>query len=136
MLTFPFGDPITPVRQADKTPKRVFVLGVYASAVHARWVADGGRTIINALAVAAGPSPTGGAAGQSFGHVERLASVLDWPRGAWHLAPLLDWLMHDKGYPVPADRPQLAQATMKVNTAVDSLRTDDATRDEIRALSG
>ena len=55
MLTFPFGMPITPVRQVDTSPKRVFVLGVYASAVHARWVADDGKTIINALAVASEP---------------------------------------------------------------------------------
>ena len=54
----------------------------------------------------------------------------------WHLAPLLDWLMHDKGYPVPDGLLELAQATMKVNTALDSLRTDDQTRDEIRALFG
>lgn len=53
--TFPFGMSILPVRQADTSPKRVFVLGVYASAVHARWVADDGRTIINALAVASEP---------------------------------------------------------------------------------
>ena len=55
MLTFPFGMPITPVRQVDTGPKRVFVLGVYASAVHARWVAEDGRTLINALAVASEP---------------------------------------------------------------------------------
>ena len=55
MLTFPFGMPITPVRQADTSPKRIFVLGVYASAVHACWAADDGKTIINALAVASEP---------------------------------------------------------------------------------
>lgn len=55
MLSFPFGMPITPVRQADTRPKRAFVLGVYASAVHARWIADNGKTIINALAVASEP---------------------------------------------------------------------------------
>jgi len=47
--------PITPVRQADLNPKRVFVLGVYASAVHARWVADDGKTMVSALAVASEP---------------------------------------------------------------------------------
>src|SRR5680860_1009794 len=47
--------PITPVRQTDVNPKRVFVLGVYASAVHARWVADNGKTIINAIAVSSEP---------------------------------------------------------------------------------
>lgn len=34
--TFPFGLPVTKVVEMDRTPKRVFVLGVYASAVHAR----------------------------------------------------------------------------------------------------
>jgi hypothetical protein len=52
----------------------------------------------------------------------------------WHLASLLDWLMYDKAYPVPADLLEFAQATMKVNTALESLRSDDQTRDEIRAL--
>ena len=34
MPTYPFGQPLTPVIQTDRRPKRVFVLGVYASAVH------------------------------------------------------------------------------------------------------
>jgi hypothetical protein len=33
---FPFGQPLRPVVQADRTPKKLFILGVYASAVHAR----------------------------------------------------------------------------------------------------
>ena len=52
---FSFGQPILPVSQADRTPKRVFVLGVYASAVHARWTHPDGRTRIAALAVASEP---------------------------------------------------------------------------------
>ena len=52
---FPSGQPILPVRQADRSPKRVFVLGVYASAVHARWIHPDGRTRIAALAVASEP---------------------------------------------------------------------------------
>ena len=38
----------------DQTPKKVFVLGVYASTVHARWKKDG-QIICQALAVASGP---------------------------------------------------------------------------------
>lgn len=53
--TYPFGQPLRPVVQTDRTPKRVFVLGVYASAVHARWVSPAGRTIITALAIASEP---------------------------------------------------------------------------------
>ena len=34
---FPFGETVKPLAQLDRTPKKVFVLGVYASAVHARW---------------------------------------------------------------------------------------------------
>ena len=56
--TFPFGEPVRIVAQEDRTPKRVFVLGVYASAVHARWVGVDGKGIIKALAVASEPLAT------------------------------------------------------------------------------
>jgi len=55
VLSFPFGEPIRPVCQGDRGPKPVFVLGVYASAVHARWVDDDGSVIVSALAVASEP---------------------------------------------------------------------------------
>ena len=51
---FPFGEVVHKVVQLDRTPKKVFVLGVYASAVHATW--SGGevpRTVT--LAVASEP---------------------------------------------------------------------------------
>lgn len=35
-FVFPFGSQLKKVEQADKSPKKVFVLGVYASAVHAK----------------------------------------------------------------------------------------------------
>ena len=53
--TFPFGQPIVSLAQSDRSPKRVFILGVYASAVHARWVGEDGRSIVKALAVASEP---------------------------------------------------------------------------------
>ena len=52
---FPFGQELKPVKQKDRTPKKVFILGVYASAVHARWVDRNGNQIVNALAVASEP---------------------------------------------------------------------------------
>jgi hypothetical protein len=52
---FPFGQPVQEVVQTDRSPKEVFVLGVYASAVHARWVNPDGRTVVKALAVASEP---------------------------------------------------------------------------------
>ena len=51
---FPFGQSLHPLVQEDRSPKKVFILGVYASAVHARWKKDG-RTICQALAVASEP---------------------------------------------------------------------------------
>ena len=51
---FPFGQELRPLVQEDTTPKKVFVLGVYASAVHARWKKDG-QIICQALAVASEP---------------------------------------------------------------------------------
>jgi uracil-DNA glycosylase len=52
---FPFGKPVCKVEQIDRSPKKVFVLGVYASAVHARWIGKDGRTISRALAVDSEP---------------------------------------------------------------------------------
>jgi len=52
---FPFGQQILPIVQKDRTKKRVFVLGVYASAVHARWVGKDGRQKIGAIAIASEP---------------------------------------------------------------------------------
>ena len=51
---FPFGAELHPLIQEDKTPKKVFVLGVYASAVHATWKKDN-KIICRALAVASEP---------------------------------------------------------------------------------
>lgn len=53
--TYPFGLPVCPVVQTDRTPKRIFVLGVYSSAVHARWVGPDGKPLVQALAVACEP---------------------------------------------------------------------------------
>ena len=52
---FPFGAKLTPVIQTDTSPKKIFVLGVYASAVHAKWVDNDGKVKIRALAVASEP---------------------------------------------------------------------------------
>jgi len=53
--TFPFGKTVERVEQIDRSPKRAFVLGVYASAVHARWQDRQGKTVVRALAVASEP---------------------------------------------------------------------------------
>lgn len=54
-ISFPFGSPVEKVEQLDKAPKKVFVLGVYASAVHAKWIDSKGKVKVNALAVASEP---------------------------------------------------------------------------------
>lgn len=51
---YPFGEELHRLVQQDRTPKKVFVLGVYASAVHARWK-KGSEIICQALAVASEP---------------------------------------------------------------------------------
>ena len=51
---FPFGQELHPLVQEDKSPKKIFVLGVYASAVHARWKKDS-QVVCQALAVASEP---------------------------------------------------------------------------------
>jgi hypothetical protein len=82
VLSFPFGRPIRPVAQTDRGPKRVFVLGVYASAVHARWVSDTGRTVISALAVASEPEIFWRGDG-----AEEIVSQVEVPHGAGRLEP-------------------------------------------------
>lgn len=52
---FPFGQELKKVAQKDRSPKKAFVLGVYASAVHARWVDKNGKQKVSALAVASEP---------------------------------------------------------------------------------
>ena len=52
---YPFGQPLRRVVQVDRSPKRAFVLGVYSSAVHARWIGPKRRTLVTALAVASEP---------------------------------------------------------------------------------
>ena len=51
---YPFGEEVHRLVQQDRTPKKVFVLGVYASAVHARWK-KGNEIICQAIAVASEP---------------------------------------------------------------------------------
>jgi hypothetical protein len=53
--TFPFGEPVLSLRQPDQAPKEIFILGVYASAVHARWLGPDGGELAKALAVASEP---------------------------------------------------------------------------------
>ena len=50
----------------------------------------------------------------------------------WHLSPVLCWLAAEKAYDVDGQLLELAEATMKVNAAVDALRSDAETRDEVR----
>ena len=50
---FPFGEVLHRLVQQDRTPKKVFILGVYSSAVHARW--NNGNNGCRALAVASEP---------------------------------------------------------------------------------
>ncbi len=52
---FPFGQELKKVEQPDKNPKETFILGVYASAVHAKWVGEDGKQKVKALAVASEP---------------------------------------------------------------------------------
>jgi hypothetical protein len=52
---FPFGQELKKVEQQERSPKKAFVLGVYASAVHARCIDKEGNQLVAALAVASEP---------------------------------------------------------------------------------
>jgi len=52
---FPFGQDLKKVQQNNRNPKKAFVLGVYASAVHAKWFDNNGKTKVQAMAVDSEP---------------------------------------------------------------------------------
>lgn len=54
---FPFGSPLNKVEQQDRSPKKVFILGAFAKAVHAKWMDAEGNVKIEALPVASEPFP-------------------------------------------------------------------------------
>jgi hypothetical protein len=80
--TFPFGARLREVVQHDRGPKRVFVLGVYASAVHAKWIGPDGRQLVRALAVASEPTIFWDGSG-----AEEIVSTVNVPPPAGRLEP-------------------------------------------------
>lgn len=52
---FPFGENIVRLTQKDRSPKRFFLIGSYASAVHALWFDLSGKMVTRSLAVANEP---------------------------------------------------------------------------------
>lgn len=54
---FAFGKPLLPVKVRSRGRRRVFVIGVYPSALHARWVAPDRKTISRAIAIDNEPEP-------------------------------------------------------------------------------
>lgn len=52
---FPFGLPLEPTPPQEARNAKAFVVGVYASAVHARWIGPDGKEACKALAVASEP---------------------------------------------------------------------------------
>jgi hypothetical protein len=57
MWCYPFGRPVTPRAPSASTPKPLFVLGAYPSAVHVEWHAPAPYSRVQAIAVDDEPSP-------------------------------------------------------------------------------
>ena len=96
--TFPFGQPIQRVAQADRDSKCVFVLGVYASKVHACWWDARGTQLVKALGVASEPYIFWRGEG-----VEQILSAIDVPPEAGRLAPAHTHLNGPSGRSVDDD---------------------------------
>lgn len=82
MHRFPFGEPLLTLRQSPLADAGVFVLGVYASAVHARWLNPDGSTRVTALAVASEPYIFWRGEGQ-----DEIIGSIDIPAEAGRLVP-------------------------------------------------
>ncbi len=90
---FPFGQPLTNVHQIETSPnKDAFVLGVYASAVHARWIGSNGKVKVQALAVASEPTIFWKGEG-----VEEIISAIKIPNELGRLEPANDNLNGPSG---------------------------------------
>ena len=90
--TFPFGQPIMKVCQSDRTPKKVFILGVYASAVHAKWFDENEKEKVKALAVDSEP--------EIFWRGENAKEIIEEikiPKGTGRLLPADDKLNGPSG---------------------------------------
>jgi hypothetical protein len=96
--TFPFGQAVETLVQRDRGPKRVFVLGVYASAVHARWLAEDGSTLVTALAVASEPEIFWRGEG-----AEEIIAGIPVPAGAGRLEPTAENLNGPSGMALDAE---------------------------------
>lgn len=97
-MNYPFGQPVSRVRQRDRGPKRVFILGVYASAVHATWLDADGKAKVNALVVASEP--------YIFWRGEDAESIvrrIELPAGAGSLVPAPAELNGPSGKSLDAD---------------------------------
>jgi hypothetical protein len=53
----------------------------------------------------------------------------------WHLAPVLHWLVGEKGYSISSHWLELSEATLKFNAALHARWTDAETQDQPRTLS-
>lgn len=62
------------------------------------------------------------------------APVYEGKQSLWHLASVLEWLVHEKQYQVGAELLDLAETTMRVNRAMESLRADANTQHELREM--
>lgn len=62
------------------------------------------------------------------------APVHEGKQALWHLAPVLNWLASEKRYRISADLAELAVVNMQINLAMDALRADSETEEELRAL--
>lgn len=80
---FPFGQELHPLIQEDRSPKKVFVLGVYASAVHARWKRNG-KIVCQALAVASEPYIFWDG---DLAEAKRIIDAIDIPKELGYLEP-------------------------------------------------
>jgi len=96
--TYPFGSKLRSLVQQDRFPKRIFVLGVYASAVHAKWVAPDGRVLVRALAIASEPVIFWDGQGAAD-----LVEAVPVPKGAGQLVPADGALNGPSGRSLDAD---------------------------------
>ena len=78
--TYPFGQPVLPMKASASNAKRVFVLGAYPSALHVAWTSLDGSQTIRALPVDNEPEPFWTGADESE-RIEKWKTAVEFDEG-------------------------------------------------------
>ncbi len=137
MLTFPFGQEVTPCKPSASDRRPLFILGAYPSALHVKWTPPlgAGARFVRALAVDNEPEPFWDGKDEAgrvdawrhrvrwrdeWGRAEPAAG-LNGPSGDWVVTNILDRLSYDRAQTWITDCLDIYRASTGMQKVVDAV---------------